>query len=257
MRYLLYCICEPTPDSCDLPAGVENCPVVVVTDGDLCAVVSPIEQRSDITRPGVERILAYENIVETLHRRHAVLPVRYGCVFDDASEVIDLLRSRRGVYQAALCQLRGRVEMGIRALLHPTDEAQGRHGHSRTLTDLFHSNAQGIPPGRAYLAARRLCYAERDRLDEQLGKQVEAIRQAFAGLFVESVLQDRPFQNAHDGATAISIVFLVDREKLGPFRRAFLTFSQAQPTRLLLSGPWPPYSFVPSPSPSPAGGGPG
>jgi hypothetical protein len=41
-----------------------------------------------------------------------------------------------------------------------------------------------------------------------------------------------------------SIYYLVPRDSVAEFRKAFQSMSLNNPAKLLLSGPWPPYNFM-------------
>jgi len=56
-----------------------------------------------------EQLARYEQTVETIRRTHAILPMRFGSVFDSEDDVRDLLRVRSGEFVAAL-----RVSHGVR-----------------------------------------------------------------------------------------------------------------------------------------------
>jgi hypothetical protein len=78
MRYLAYCICTTIANPrLPFPAGVDGQPVSLIIASDLCMVVSVVSNRVNDARPDVERILAFERVVETFHRERSVLPVRY------------------------------------------------------------------------------------------------------------------------------------------------------------------------------------
>ena len=57
--------------------------------------------------PSVSSLLAYERVVEAIHARQAVIPLRYGCVMESESAVIRLLEDHRQEYEALLARLLG------------------------------------------------------------------------------------------------------------------------------------------------------
>ena len=95
--------------------------------------------------------------------------------------------------------------------------------------------------GTAYLAHRKAYYGEKDSGLEEVSAAIERIRQAFDGLFMNwkverSLASDRQMFTLH---------FLIRREKLGLFRSSFGRLQEENPSKLLMTGPWPPYNFVP------------
>ena len=116
MSFLLYCIFQTRMNQ-EPPhlSGANNIwPVLFITANNLSAAVSRVG-RSDLT-PDTSRMLAYEKIIALLHRDFTVIPMRYGCVLEEESQIIRLLESRCEAYTALLSELEGCVEIGIRAL---------------------------------------------------------------------------------------------------------------------------------------------
>lgn len=208
-----------------LPPGVCGAPVRLIDEGVLGAAISWIEP-SDLT-PNFARALSYAKVVEALHADRVVLPMRYGCLFGQEDQVVELLRVHGEEYAALLRGLDGCVEMGVRVLV---ERAEGR---ARVAEVPSH------PPGRSYLAGRTAVYAEKDRRAHEEGRVVERCREAFAGLFVK-------FRAEYSSARApdVALYFLVKRGAVDSFRQAFGRISRAESARLLLSGPWPAYNFA-------------
>lgn len=208
-----------------LPPGVGGAPVRLIEEGGLGAAISWIEP-PDLT-PNRARVLSYAEVVEALHVDRTVLPMRYGCLFGEDRQVVELLRVHGEEYAALLRGLDGCVEMGVRVLL---EGAEGRVPVAE-----FSSH----PPGTAYLAGRKAVYAEKDRRAHDEGRVVERCREVFAGLFVKC-RAERPSSRTPD----VALYFLVKRGAVDSFRRAFRRISRTESARLLLSGPWPPYNFA-------------
>jgi hypothetical protein len=239
VSYLVYCILGAGGEAA-MPLGVDGQPVRLIEEGGLGAAVSPVSGPTNGALPDTSRLLAYEGVVEALHRGRAVLPVRYGCLLTDESEVIELLRRHRQAYRSALGELEGCEELGVRIL--PEDAEEGR--------DAPRPEVPVSAPGRAYLAARRAHYEERDGRSEGQVAAAERCRAAFAGLFVKCKVEYPSGSHPVFLVPLLSLYFLVKRENLEAFRRAFQALSRGDAARMLLSGPWPPYNFVPT-SPSP------
>ena len=109
MKHLLYCIVQQDPDEPPPEPGM-----CVVAAHGLAAVVSRVEETS--SAPSVSSVLAFEKVVEAMHARQAVIPLRYGCLMESEAAIIRLLEDHRQEYEALLGRLRGMTEMGIRVL---------------------------------------------------------------------------------------------------------------------------------------------
>ncbi|MCX7047600.1 MAG: GvpL/GvpF family gas vesicle protein [Candidatus Sumerlaeota bacterium] len=236
--YLTYCICRAIANPrLPFPAGVDGQPVSVIMASELCMVVSAISNWVNDARPDVERILAFEHVVETFHRERAVLPVRYGWVLDGESQAIGMLNQNKNVCLSALRELEGCVELGIRII---AENQESEPAPVETALDLPASSL-----GVRYLAARKSHYIARDRSPRQATDLTEATREAFRGLFVKCRIETAPAPNSIFRAPVMSLDFLVERKNVNAFRQTFRKLNKDSHAKFLLSGPWPPYSFVP------------
>ncbi len=228
--WLLYCVFRAEITERDVPQGVEGSPVMVVCSNGLGAAVSEIS--SSALSPTIQMLRAYQRVVEAIHRHHTVIPMRYGSTCETRGQALQLLKDRGEEYRALLDKLGDGIEMGIRVLLPLAPRPTGSLGDAVV---------GGVSPsGRAYLAARRERYATENRAAPGQERLVEAIRTSLGGLFVHS----RSESSSCYGGRLVSLYFLVPRNRVEPFRRAFRDLSMSDSAKLLLTGPWPPYNFV-------------
>jgi hypothetical protein len=247
MSLLLYGIISSDPDpprtgSWRLPRGVDGAPVYLVEAGTLRAIVSRVV-RSTATAT-IARALAYARVVDAVHADRAIVPMRYGCVVREARQVVELLHTRAEEYARMLQAVDGCVEMGIRLLVdraEPATHATFPLDDVRVPGGVF---ARGA--GMAYLARRQQIYDDQDRKAREVEAQLERLRAVFAEWFVRCRAECPPAAPVGQvfPAHAFALHFLLKREWLPSFRQAFRRIDRAERSRLLLSGPWPPYNFV-------------
>ena len=218
MKVLLYCICQQDGDGPCLGPGIR-----VVTGHGLMAVVSELE--GPTTAPSVSSLLAYERVVETIHARQTVIPLRYGCLMESEEQVVQLLEDHRREYEALLGRLHGMTEMGIRLLWLPSAVPPPSLPHS---------------PGAAYLATLRNRYNSQETLTAE---EVLLADRIVALLDDCSTEQRRELSSSRQGRL-LSLYFLTPKSGAEEFRRIVRTISTPRGVKLLLSGPWPPYNFV-------------
>ena len=221
MKYLLYCIFQQ--DLAEPPPEPGMC---VVAAHGLAAVVSRVEETS--SAPSVSSLLAYERVVEAIHARQAVIPLRYGCLMESESAIIRLLEDHRQEYEALLGRLRGMTEMGIRVL------CPARPG-----------SVPGSPlsPGAAYLASLRNRYSSGNSLAPEEAQLADQITGLLSGCYTE---QRREISPADQGRL-VSLYFLTPKTDVERFRNKARQICPPGGTKLLLSGPWPPYNFAAPP----------
>jgi hypothetical protein len=241
MSCLFYCIRRhPGPELTKNLKGVAGRPVYQVAHRRLRAAISQVNPRE--LAPDLPRVRAYARVVLSCHRQGAIIPMRYGCVLPRESEIIQLLDAHGRQYEDLLQELEGCVEMGLRVLLASgpwAGEAPGGPGVGREVAGPPPPEAAPSRPGMAYLVARKAHYAHEDRWTQEYRQAADRCLAQFAGLFVK-VKTEGPSPRL----PLLSLYFLVPHRAVASFRQAFRNLAQAEPARLLLSGPWPPYNFV-------------
>lgn len=173
-----------------------------------------VARHAPLPRPTALR--RHADVVHALWRAvPAVLPVRFGTLVDDEGQLRRELEPRAAEMRAALALVRGRAQMTLRVF------APGPARHA--------------PPalsGKDYLARRAAWWR---------GADVPGLPALLRAL--------RPLRRAERierhaaPPLAASVYHLVDRPGLAEYRRAL---ARSRGTlRLSVSGPWPPYAFVP------------
>jgi hypothetical protein len=221
-----------------LPAGlrgIDGAAVSTVPYRALAAATSPLERGA--LRPTAENVWRHEAIVEALLPQGPALPVRFGTVLADASAVADALAARYDVLTADLARLGDKVEFGLNVLWDPPitpgeDLAPGSGA-------AVEAQGRGARYLRARLAAHRREAAMRERA-RSLARELDRDLSVHA-LERRCTLLPTP-------RLAVRAAYLVEPGRVPAFRDAFAQLDRAHPAlRVLLSGPWPPYSFVTPP----------
>lgn len=220
MKYLLYCIVQRDLDGPPPASGI----CVVAAQG-LAAVVSQVPET--VAAPGVPTLLAFAGVVKAIHAAQAVIPLRYGCVLESEAAIIRLLEAQREEYEALFERLRGMTEMGIRVLCQARPVVLPR---------------PVLSPGAAHLASLRKRYHSPASLAPDEAQLADRIAASLAGCFSE---QRRETSAAGEGHL-LSLYFLIARTEVERFRNKARQISLPDDTRLLQSGPWPPYNFTAS-----------
>jgi hypothetical protein len=224
MRYLLYGVLGSAGRrKPPLPRGVAGGRLFLVNNHRLSAAVSAI--RSSDLVPTASRVWEYEKALESIYRRQAVVPLRYGTVFGHKRQLIGLLQERGRKYEALLRRIDGCVEMGIRAFLPRRPKRRGPAAHLS---------------GAAYLTAQRERHAGEARLALEQEITAKKISGFLSGLFRRC---KREF-GFLAGRRCLSLHFLVPKKALSDFRKRFVAIEADQESELFLSGPWPPFNFV-------------
>ena len=226
MPILVYCIMNRLMEGGGVITGVKNGVVSFVESGSLWAAVS--DTPSQDGAPPVSDLLVYGRVVEALHRRVALIPMRYGCFFAGIPELQRLLKEKEREYEILLKELEDHVEMGIRILL--PERAKELPKRDQPVT------------GRDYLAVRRAHYGVSEEVSRHHESLVDRYDHAFGGLYSKS----RTEADERGGRVVVSLYYLIPENTVGLFRQAFARTATAEGAKALVSGPWPPYNFTSS-----------
>ncbi|HEU4640891.1 MAG TPA: GvpL/GvpF family gas vesicle protein [Gemmatimonadaceae bacterium] len=227
--------------------GLAGAPVRVVSTGALDAWVS---EHAEAPHPvTVELVREHDRVVRAALAWEAPLPARFGQDFPSEGALRRALAEREAALARALERVRGAVEMTVRVLLaDPAAEAEkgaegareGPSGPPKPPAAPDDAQVAKSAAGREYLSRLR----ERQRREAELRHRADflqtRIARAVAGIVLEEArTPSRP------SSRSLTISHLVARRALSDYRRALRSFVDGEPgLRVLISGPWAPYSFT-------------
>ena len=209
----LYAIAEEL-DGLPEVRGVDGAPLARRSVEGLDLVVS--EHGSAELDASQEAVLAHARVVEGLvERSAALLPARFGRGFRDEEALREAIAGRVGSLREALAQVSGCVEIGVRVVA-----------------------PEPAPPpaesGRAYMEAR-------------LARNDEAERLAAAALAAQANPPQPPEVSGRTDEMVLNGAYLVaaaDRALADAVAELEATYGP-RGVSYELTGPWPPYNFVP------------
>jgi hypothetical protein len=238
---------------CVTSAGVEPPDdVECVEEGGLVALVSRVPESEFAAEPlrrnlndlaWLERVArAHESVLDRVLARTTLVPLRLCTIFDGEDSVRRMLSRERESLERALGELEGRQEWGAKLLVDPA-----------ALRDRVQVAEGGEGPtgsGAAYLMRRR---AEREARDDARAVARELAEEVHGRLAAHAVTAvTRPPQNrdlsGHEGEMLLNAAYLVESERVDELREAIGELEArhgALGARIELTGPWPPYNFVP------------
>lgn len=211
--------------------GFAGAPLTLLTYRDLTAVTSAIE--GGPLRLTAEQVLQHESIVEAIRRAGPSLPVRFGTVLPHPWAVVRALEERYSTLAADLTRLGTAVELGLTILWSGADEAVMQPPHENPFPATRGPGGQYL---RERLSERRRDEAQQERAAD-LFRQIDQVL-SFHAREQQSTLLPTPRMLAR-------AAYLLPPEAVPSFRQAFEELRHTHPDlHFLLSGPWPPYSFV-------------
>jgi hypothetical protein len=220
-----YCVVpsgHPKPDALH---GLGNAPVESVSIGGVAIWVS----RGDRPEPGLDAVRVHNQVVEAAVTEAVTpLPLRFGQWLADDTALREVLAPKAALYAERLAQIAGCMEFGIRLI-----DPQAGEG-AQVVQAQPHTS--GLEYMRALQESSRLADSKRQRAD-----QVHAsVRELLQDLVREERVEDGRTTHA-----VLTLSHLVARAQFGDYRERAPQIRERFPElRMLLSGPWPPYSFA-------------
>jgi hypothetical protein len=175
------------------------------------SVFAVCERRSDPPPPTEEQLRTQHSIVVAIASQvPAVLPARFGSLVD-ADELAAIVSRQEAAIESAITLVRGKVQMTLRM----------------TVPSAASRPAAAAASGRQYLELRR----------RQASPRVPPRLEAILAKVSQYVVQERRESTT---AGSITVYHLVERTDLDRYRALL-----ADVARIRVSGPWPPFAFVP------------
>ena len=260
MAIYLYCLTEPGRAPPEELRGISRATVRAVdVAGRLAAWVSDLPE--ELGAATTEQVQLHDHVVRAALAKETPLPARFGQSFAGDSALRRALEARVDLLVRSLERVRGGVEMTVRILLPKSKAPLGALGvpdapdgglvGSEGVAD--HAGRAGVPQGagaagsgppagagRAYLTRFR----ERQRASTELQRQAEFL-QARVARAVDGIVREEVCSPVMLGSHSFAVSHLLAREAVGEYRLAVDSLINADPAlRLLVSGPWAPYSFA-------------
>ena len=255
-----YCVARAADPLPERLAGVHTGSAVErVEDGTLAALISrvPLAEFGEEPLRGnlndfawLERVArSHEAVLEQALADAAIVPLRLCTIFDDDRGVLRMLEEQRGPLDAALGALAGRQEWGVKLLVDGGALEAAAREHSAD-ADALEEELEARTEGGAYMLRRRLDRHLRetaDRLAAGLAEDVHARLQDWATDAVVNAPQSREL-SGHEGEMLLNAAYLVETGKVQRLHELVGELQEQHRdlgARLELTGPWPPYNFVP------------
>ena len=174
-----------------------------------------------------------------------VVPLRLCTLFADEAGARRMLAERREALAAALDALAGREEWSVK-LLVDRDRLAAEVGEPENAG----AETAGAGSGAAYLLRRREERRLREAADDRAASLAEDVHARLQERAIDARV--RPAQNRElsglEGEMVLNGAYLVEREQADGLRELVAELEQrhrALGARIVLGGPFPPYSFVP------------
>ena len=223
----------------------------------LCALVSRVPKEefgAEALRRNLNDLVwlgdvarAHEYVLERALTRTTIVPLRLCTLYESEEGVRRMLEQEQPALTAALAQLANREEWGVKLLVDPQKlEAAA----SSRVPGAVQAGAAAESAGGAYLQRRRVEREVREEARSLAAGAADALRAELEAQVLAMVT--RPAQNPElsglSGQMLVNASVLVeaaDVERLRALSERVTAGFRDLGADVLLTGPWPPYNFVP------------
>jgi hypothetical protein len=234
----------------ELPGIDGSHAVECVTQGELCALVSRVsldqfddqrlrEHLADMA--WVERTARrHQQVLESVLGQCTPLPMRLCTLYNDEQGLLEMLARQQESLSAALADLAGKLEWGVQAF----SAARRRQPSSNP-------GATPATTGTAYLQQKLASRRAGEQADANLEAICDRLHTELSSFAVASRLGplQRPEVSARQSPMILNASYLVANEQRERFGSRFAELGDEHAedgVELQLTGPWPPYNFVPT-----------
>jgi hypothetical protein len=195
--------------------GVNGAPVLSYPSGEFAVIVS---------------VLEHAHVVSVCFRSGTVLPFRFGTIFDSDDALRQAVRANRRAFGVSVARLRGKAEMHLKVLIK--DGALREFMADVPLPDTV---------GGDYLMKLR----EKASKDRERQTKARALSVQVHKLF-NPLEEEISCKRVNTNGMLIDIAHLIDSKSVEKYQNRYSSAAkQLKNCELVISGPWPPYHFLP------------
>ena len=208
--------------------GVNGAAVLSYPSGEFTVIVSEYDR--DGSQLGEKHVLEHARVVSVCFRSGTVLPFRFGTIFDTDEALRQAVRANRRTFGQSVARLKGKAEMHLKVLV--------RDGSLRAaMPDVV----LPVTVGGEYLVKLR----EKASKDRERQTKARALSVQVHKLF-NPLEEEISCKRVDSDGMLIDIAHLIDSKSVEKYQNRYSSAAkQSKNCELLISGPWPPYHFLP------------
>jgi hypothetical protein len=235
MAWYAYCITEQAglqgsirarrPFALASLKGVSEAPVLGYPSGEFAVVVSEHNPDKPLTQ---QSIVDHARVISECFRSMTVLPFRFGTIFESDEALRRAVRANRKAFVESVSRLRGKSEMHVKILVKD---------------GTIEEAASEIPAGVGGEYLRQL----RDRASRERERQTKAraVSMQVHKLFCP-LEEDVVCKLTDSGNMLMVFAHLIDSNTVAKYQNRYSAATRHfKDCQVTISGPWPPYHFMP------------
>jgi hypothetical protein len=229
MDFYAYCLLRLEPnDPWPVMRGIEEHPVFPLRCGKYAMLLSRIERNFPFSP---RSIVEHGQVIANAFETRTVLPMRFGTFFHSEKQIANLIRGNQEKLLEAFCHLRGKAEMRLKLLFQTENGAP---------------KGEKKPPQKTLCVVNPCANAEGCPMDSRNMELAHHLMARVSSMF--HPLEQQIFcRLIHNHEMLVDCAHLIDSQKVENYQKLHtLASEQEKGWDLRISGPWPPYHFLPA-----------
>jgi len=233
MAIYTYCLLrQPTEESLPTLRGIDGRPVFPLRCEKYTMLVSRLERDFAFS---ARSIVEHGQVIARVFENRTVLPMRFGTFFRSEKQVAELVRGNRHDLLEAFCRLRGKAEMRVKLLLGFEAPAA-----ARKIKDVRK------PPRRSLGSEEYVPQADGEPLDAQCRELAAQLSIRMREMF-HPLEQQVSCRRLEGSQLLVDCAHLIEAAKVEAYQKLCgQAATQVKDCDFRVSGPWPPYHFLPN-----------
>lgn len=220
--------------------GIGGAGLYAVNFVEISAVACDIK-RADIIADQLNAI-EYARVVETLSQQFTLLPVRFGSIMESSDAISKMVERNYHDIQLNLEKVENKLEFGLKVICD-SEKLRAEMSAKSEATSKIETNSD---PGIKNSASRDWVNKKlkEHRVEELLLGYVDSVIAKIAE-YLTRLNADKKFKKMVTPTTIIDAVFLLEKDKKDELIQTVKELQDSHANlAFVLTGPWPPYSFV-------------
>ena len=205
--------------------GVNGASVFAYPSGEFAVIVSDYSPAQSLTQ---QAIVDHSRVISECFRTLTVLPFRFGTIFDSDEALRRAVKANRKTFLESVARLRGKAEMHFKLLVK-----------DGVLQEAIADPPHGV--GGEYLRKLR----EQATRSRERQTKARALSMQVHKLF-SPLEEDVICKRTDSGGMMIDFAHLIDSTSIAKYQNRYSAATRHfKDCQISITGPWPPYHFMP------------
>ena len=251
----LYCITKDKPSSCNFEdLGIKTYPIYFQGTYGIISKVSPDDFSEDSLKKNLtdmgwveKNIRLHEKVIEEIMKGQAVLPLKFGTVFESEANVEKLLKVNNIEFKAVLANLDGKEEWGLKIYCNSGYFKDALSAENERIAEID-KEITAAGKGKAFFLKKKKDEIVKDTINEKISEYTkdcfERLKIAAVESKINNILPKEVTEKQED--MVLNAAFLINSKRIKDLENVLSYLKTKYADKGLIfdcTGPWPPYNF--------------